>query len=103
VEHEGHPNEYRYRMMLTQGGQRKQDFRGRVQVLARVTSPAGPTTLTFPEVAAGEGAGAFDFKFYYKAEGRFVIPDNATLKSVEFRILAVPGGQVKLSRTLNMS
>jgi regulator of replication initiation timing len=103
VEREGRPNEFRYRMMLTQGGQRKQDFRGRVQVLARVSSPTGATTLTFPEPGVGEAAAAFDFKFYYKAEGRFAIPDNATLKSVEFRILALPGGQVKLSRTLNVS
>jgi regulator of replication initiation timing len=103
VEREGRPNEFHYRMMLTQGGQRKQDFRGRVQLVARVSTPSGSNTLTFPEPAAGEGYGAFDFKFYYKAEGRFAIPADATLKSVEFRILALPGGQVKLSRTLNVS
>jgi len=101
VERDGRPNEYRYRMVLTQGGQRKQDFKGRVQVVARVQEGPAMNTLTFPEVATGEG-GSFEFRFYHKVEGRFAIPPGATLKSVEIRILAVPGGQVKLSRTINM-
>jgi regulator of replication initiation timing len=99
----GQPNHYRYRLMLTQAGQRKDDFRGKVQVLARVTGPGGASVLTFPEGPATDAAGAVDFKFYQRVEGRFTIPEDATLKSVEFRILAVPGGQVKLSRTLNLS
>lgn len=101
VERESRPNEYRYRMVLTQGGQRKQDFKGRVQVVARVQEGPAMNTLTFPEAATGEG-GSFEFRFYHKVEGRFTIPPGATLKSVEIRILAVPGGQVKLSRTINM-
>lgn len=101
VEREGESNEYRYRMLLTQGGQRKQDFRGRVQVIARVMQGAAMQTLTFPNPAAGE-APAFEFRFYHKVEGRFAIPEGGVLKSVEIRILAVPGGQVKLSRTINM-
>ena len=58
-------------------------------------------TLTFPDPAAGEAAGAFEFRFYHKVEGRFAIPDGTTLKGVDVRVLALPGGQVKLSRTLN--
>jgi hypothetical protein len=58
-------------------------------------------TLTFPETATGEG-GSFEFRFYHKVEGRFAIPEGATLRSVDVRVLAVPGGQVKLSRTLNL-
>ena len=101
VEREARPNEYRYRMVLTQGGQRKQDFKGRVQVVARFQEGPAMNTLTFPEAAAGDGP-SFEFRFYHKVEGRFAIPPGAALKSVEIRILAVPGGQVKLSRTINM-
>jgi hypothetical protein len=102
IERDGRPNDYRYRMLLTQGGQRKLDFKGRVQVLARILRNNEQAVLTFPDPAAGDAAGAFEFRFYYKAEGRFSIPEGATLKSVEIRVLAVPGGQVKLSRTVNM-
>jgi uncharacterized protein DUF6776 len=102
VERDGRANEFRYRMLLTQGGQRKQDFKGRVQVLARVMQGTAGSTLTFPDPATADASGNFEFRFYQKVEGRFVIPADAILKSAEIRILAVPGGQVKLSRTINM-
>ena len=102
VEREGARNEYRYRMLLTQGGQRKQDFKGRVQVVARVAQGASTNTLTFPDPSQPETAGSFEFKFYHKVEGRFAIPEGGVLKSVDVRVLAVPGGQVKLSRTINL-
>ena len=102
VERDAKPGEYRYRMLVTQGGQRKQDFKGRVQVLAKVVQNGTLSTLTFPDPAAGDAAGAMEFRLYQKVEGRFAIPDGASLKSVEIRILAVPGGQVKLSRTINL-
>ena len=102
VEREGSSNEYRYRMLLTQGGQRRQDFRGRVQLVARVAQGnATTTTVTFPDPALPETTGSFEFRFYHKVEGRFRIPEGGTLKSVDVRVLAVPGGQVKLSRTIN--
>jgi len=103
VEKDGVTGEYLYRMLLTQGGQRKQDFRGRVQVLARIVQGTAGSTLTFPDPALPETTGSFEFRFYRKVEGRFRIPEGATLRSVEVRVLAVPGGQVKLSRTINIS
>lgn len=101
VEREAKPNEFRYRMLLVQGGQRKEDFKGRVQILARIARGTAMSTQTFPEGDSGE-AGVFDFRFYHRVEGRFAIPQDAVLKSVEVRVLAVPAGQVKLSRTVNM-
>jgi hypothetical protein len=102
VEREGGSNGFRYRMLLTQGGQRKQDFVGRVQILARVVQGTSNATITFPDPALPETTGSFEFRFYHKVEGRFSIPEGAALKSVEVRVLAVPGGQVKLSRTINI-
>ena len=102
VEQDGQPNEFRYRMLLTQGGQRKQDFKGKVQIVARVASDGAVSTLVFPEASAGEGAGAVEFRFYQKVDGRFRIPEGALLKGYEVRVIAIPGGQVKLSRSVNV-
>lgn len=102
VESDGKPNEFRYRMLLTQGGQRKQDFKGRIQLVARVAHQGAVSSLTFPEPAAGEAAGAVEFRYYQKVEGRFRIPEGAILKGYEVRVLALPGGQVKLSRSVNI-
>jgi hypothetical protein len=101
IERDGKPNEYRYRMLLTQGGQRKQDFKGKVQIVARVAKDDALTTITIPDTPPADPAGAFEFRFYQKVEGRFAIPDGASLKGVDVRVLALPGGQVKLSRTIN--
>lgn len=101
VERDGATSSYAYHMLLTQGGQRKQDFKGKLQLIAHVAQGEGQATLTFPDAAAGPAAGALDFRFYQKVEGRFSVPDGAVLKSVEVRVLALPGGQVKLSRTVN--
>ncbi len=101
VERDGGSNEYRYRMLLTQGGQRKQDFKGKVQIVARVARDGNVSTMTFPDAPATDPAGAFEFRFYHKVEGRFAIPDGTSLKGVDVRVLALPGGQVKLSRTIN--
>jgi nitrogen fixation protein FixH len=102
VEQDGQPHEYRYRMLLTQGGQRKHDFKGRIQLLVRVAHQGNAATLTFPEASAGEGAGVVEFRFYQKVDGRFRIPEGAVLKGYEVRVLALPGGQVKLSRSVTV-
>ncbi len=101
IERDGKTNGYRYRMLLTQGGQRKQDFKGKVQIVARVDKDGTSNNITFPDPSAGETAGSFEFRFYQKVEGRFVIPDGTTLRSADVRVLALPGGQVKLSRTIS--
>ncbi len=101
IEHDGRPNEFRYRMVITQGGQRKQDFKGKVQIVARIDKDGATSTATYPDPAGGDAAGAVEFRFYQKLEGRFQIPEGSVLKSAEVRVLAVPGGQVKLSRTIN--
>jgi hypothetical protein len=101
IERDGASNAFTYRMLLTQGGQRKQDFKGRIQLVAHVSQAQSEaqSTLSFPDATAP--AGAVDFRFYQKVEGRFTVPDGAALKSVDVRVVALPGGQVKLSRTVN--
>ena len=104
VEPDALPNEFRYRLLLTQGGQRKQDFKGKVQVIARVQVPgvATPTVLSFPEEGQLRAAGGtIEFRFYQKIDGRFRIPGGSQLKSVQVRVLAIPSYEVRAQRSLN--
>ncbi len=101
IEPDGSPTGYRYRILLTQGGQRKQDFKGRVQLVAHVLRGTEQALVTVPDAASAPAGGALDFRFYQKVEGRFSVPEGSTLRSVDVRVLALPGGQVKLSRTVN--
>lgn len=103
VEQDALPNEFRYRMLLIQGGQRKQDFKGKIQIIARVAQGGALSTLNFPEDAALKAPGSgIDLKYYQKVEGRFKIPEGALLKSVQVRIIGLPGGEVRTTKTLDI-
>ena len=103
VEADALPNEYRYRLLLTQGGQRKQDFKGKIQVIAKVQDANQLTTLSFPQDAELRGAAKeIEFRYYQKIDGRFKIPEGAQLKSVQIRVLGLPGYDVRSQRSINL-
>ncbi|XVO21515.1 MAG: hypothetical protein HEQ15_02650 [Betaproteobacteria bacterium] len=104
VEADALPNEFRYRLLLTQGGQRRQGFKGKIQVIARVQADGAPTqtVLSFPSEAELKGlGGSIEFRFYQKIDGRFRIPEGAQLKNVQVRVLSIPGYEVRAQRSLN--
>ena len=102
VEADALPNEYRYRLLLTQGGQRKQDFKGKVQVIVRVQSGTQQTTLSFPPDAEMRApGGTLEFRYYQKVDGRFRILEGSQLKSVQVRVLGLPGYDVRSQRSVN--
>ena len=89
-------------MLITQGGQRKQDFKGKIQVIARVQMGAQQTTLSFPPDAELKTSGTvMEFRYYQKADGRFRIPEGAQLKNVQVRLLGLPGLEVRSQRAIN--
>lgn len=101
VERVGDSREYLYRLLISQGGDRRQDFRGRVQLVLRLDGAGGARTLTVPEDFAA-GGGKVEFRFYQAVEGRFRLPEGAALKGYEVQVVALPAGQVKLSRSFNV-
>jgi len=102
VEPDALPNEYRYRLLLTQGGQRKQDFKGKVQVIVRVQSGAQQSTMSFPSDADVRAPGGeLEFRYYQKVDGRFKIPEGSQLKNVQLRVLGLPGYDVRSQRAVN--
>lgn len=103
VEADAQPNEYRYRMLLTMGGQRKQDFKGKVQVIARAINGTQINTLSFPDDATLKMPGnEIEFKYYRKVDGRIKIPFGTQLKSIQIRVLGLPGYDVRSTKTLNL-
>lgn len=105
VEPDALPNEFRYRLLITQGGQRKLDFKGKVQVIARVQQPGQPaqTVLSFPtDAEMRASAGGVEFRFYQKIDGRFKIPEGSQLKNVQVRVLGLPGLDVRAQRNISL-
>jgi hypothetical protein len=103
VEPDALPNEYRYRLLVTQGGQRKQDFKGKVQVIAKVQIDGQMSTLSFPgDSELRTTASVVEFRYYQKVDGRFRIPSGAQLKNVQVRLLGLPGYDVRGQRSINL-
>lgn len=102
VEADALPNEYRYRLLITQGGQRKQDFKGKIQVIVKVQAGTQQSTLSFPTDADLRlPGGTLEFRYYQKVDGRFKIPEGSQLKSVQVRVLGLPGYDVRSQRSVN--
>ena len=102
VEADALPNEYRYRLLLTQGGQRKQDFKGKVQAIVRVQTGTQQSTLSFPtDAELRQPGGGLEFRYYQKIDGRFKIPEGSQLKSVQLRVLGLPAYDVRSQRSIN--
>lgn len=103
IEADALPNEFRYRMLLTQGGQRKQDFKGKVQIVARIQTGSQQTAMSFPSDAEVRvPGGEIEFRYYQKVDGRFRIPQGAQLKNIQVRVLALPGYEVRNQKSVNL-
>ena len=86
-------------MMIMQGGQRENDFRGRVQLILNVVTNGVPSVVTIPEGDKDKTAGLdVNFKYYQRVEGRFKLGEGTKIKTTQVRVLEVPSGQVKFSR-----
>jgi len=103
VEPDALPNEYRYRLLILQGGQRKQDFKGKVQLIVRIQQGTQQNALSFPPDAELKMPGnEVDLKYYQKVDGRFKIPEGAQLKSVQVRLLGLPAYDVRTQKSINL-
>ena len=79
--------EYRYSMLLVQGGKDAKPFQGRLQLAVRMRQNGRESTMTLP----GPVAGAADpfkvsFRFYQRVEGTFKAPVAATVESLQVRV-----------------
>jgi hypothetical protein len=104
VENSVLPGEYRYRLLVLQGGHREREFRGRIQLLVNLTVEGKKQVLTFPAPGSGDGQGYnLDFRFYQRLEGTFRVAPEAKVKSVQLRVFENGWPQPKLMQTVNMS
>ena len=82
------PGQLRYRLLLMQGGRGKNDFSGNLQLAVTTLQGGRTTVILFPTAASGDTAKfKLDFRHYQRVEGVVTIPDGATAKAVQARVL----------------
>jgi len=104
VENSVLPGEYRYQLLLLQGGQREKEFQGKVQLLVNLQQDGRKSVLTLP-ATDGKDAQTFNlnFKFYQRVEGTFRLAPKAQVKNIQVRVFENSSPQPKLMQTVNIS
>ena len=98
------PGEYRYRLLLTQTGQRSKDFQGNLQFVVNLQQDNKKVVMTLPAEGDPEAKGfKLNFRFYQRIEGTFRVAPNAVVKSMQVRVFENGSSEPKLTQTANAS
>lgn len=103
VEHDAMPGEYRYRVLVTQGGPRDREFNGRLQFVVNMQLGGREVAVVIPEDKADESAYRLNFKRFFRAEGSFRVDPKATVRSVQVRVIEAGATQPRATQNYTLS
>jgi hypothetical protein len=80
------PGQLRYRLLLMQGGKQVSDFTGNYQLILTLVQEGKSAMMTFPKSDATDKF-KLSFKHYQRVEGVLTLPEGATVKSAQIKVL----------------
>jgi hypothetical protein len=95
------PGEYRYSLLLVQGGQRPKDFQGSLEFA--VNFEQNGEKMMIPLADATSKAVDVSFKFYQRIENTFRLPPDATVDSMQVKVFEKGIAQARVMQTVNLS
>jgi hypothetical protein len=99
----GDSNQLRYRLLVMQGQNPSgvHLFVGNLQLSVTVLQQGQTKVLSFPAAGGTDAASfALSFKYYQRLEGDLTLPEGATVKSVQARVLEK--GQLRAQQAVNL-
>ena len=96
------PGEFRYRLLLLQGGRRDKPFQGNLQLLVTLQQGGKGAIITLPE----EGSAAaykISFKYFQRVEGTFRVAPGAQVKMVQVRIFESGFSEARATQSFSLS
>lgn len=95
------PNQLRYRLLIMQGGKGDQVFVGNLQLAVTVLQGGKSAMINFPDSNPSElDKFKLSFKYYQRVEGVLTLPEGATVRLVQARVLEK--GQVRAQQSANL-
>ena len=95
------PNQLRYRMLLMQGGRGKTDFAGQLELVLTSQQAGRSVVVTYPRVSDNDRAKfKLQFRHYQRIEGILTLPDGASARTLQARVLEK--GQVRAQVSANL-
>jgi septal ring factor EnvC (AmiA/AmiB activator) len=104
VEPNALPGEYRYRLLVLQGGRRDREFQGSLQLVVSLQQDGRNGMIVVPDqVSATDSAYKLAFKYFQRIEGTFRVPPRARVLSVQARVLERGSDQARASQSFSLS
>ena len=104
VQNDALPGEFRYRLLLTQTGQRSKDFQGRLQFVVNLQQDGKKSVMTLPAEDDKDARGfKLNFRFYQRVEGTFRVTPGTVVKGMQVRVLEGDGKEPRLTQQANLS
>ena len=95
--------EYRYRLLVLQGGKRDKEPQSAVQFLVEMQRDGKTVMMALPSEKPGsDPAYRFNFKYFHRVEGSFRVPPAARVKSVQVRVFDTVSGQLRASQNFSL-
>lgn len=94
------PNQLRYRLLIMQGGKGDRRFVGSLQLMVTTLHEGKSAMMTFPAVPAEQEKFKLSFMHYQRVEGVLTLPEGASTKMVQARVLE--NGQVRAQQAANL-
>lgn len=104
VEQDVLPGEYRYRLLILQGGKRDRPFQGTLQFVVSVQWGDRDDMIVFP--GRNEKASpsfTLNFRHFYRGEGTFRVPPETKVRAVQVRVLENGSDQARATQSVNLS
>jgi hypothetical protein len=104
VERDVLPGEYRYRLLVLQGGRLDREFHGSLQLVVEMQQEGRDVTIIIPDAAEmGNVAFKLNFKYFRRVEGAFRVPAKAKVRTIQARILENGSNEARASQNVNLS
>jgi hypothetical protein len=95
------PGEFRYRLLLLQGGRRDKPFQGNLQLVVTMRQDGKDAIMTLPEDGAAK-AYKISFKYFQRVEGTFRVAAGARVSIVQVRIFEAGSAQARATQSINL-
>jgi septal ring factor EnvC (AmiA/AmiB activator) len=103
VESNAVPGEYRYRILVTQGG-KDREFQGRLQLIVSMRQAGRDLTVMIPDEKAQDNAAyRVQFRRFFSTEGTFKVDPGATVRSVQVRVFEQGVGQPRATQNFSLT
>jgi hypothetical protein len=103
VERDVLPGEFRFRLLVLQGGKLDREFHGSLQLVVEMQQDGRDATMVIPDSSDASATYKLNFKYFRRIEGTFRVPAGAKVRTIQARILENGSGEARASQNVNLS